>query len=418
MGVGFIAVLFCNEGLIFFIFAFPTVLWVGVLPLLVGFACIFKAVPGSETISVEQNRESVILRRKKWRTVMRNYPRTEIKYISLQYHEPKTRRWLLVFTLFIYLIEVLFRNGMDLLGAAPVAPFLLLNVLLTAIGVVILIAFPRLFLEIGTDKDIVSIPWPSYGTSDAKKSTLLRYLGIDPASLQRPRPYNHLREALREDFSTFLFAVVLLFVGIILMLTPSIFYGQFTAPLAFTLGMKYLFQILNGGKLHVRETESAFLGQSRELTFFHGSIGSLERREVVSLANCHFVELLAYVYLISQSLKYGFRFIWWPFMGFGPVQFALGLILISLIFCKLFIPAHQIRCQLSCFTLILRTILSIPQESIAVQNAPIITKARDFLNSFRAHKGEKTFLWVVVFFVITIVAPAIYYAFGGNSLFL
>ncbi len=389
-------------------------MWVGILPCLAGAVFIVHAINLHASVTLEETKGDIVLHYRKWPHAVKNLPLQAIRYVSLQYHKTKTWKWVVIFVLLLHAIEVLYRNGMDLLGAAPVAPFLLLNALLTAIGVMILTAFPRRFLEIGTHKSFASIPWPPHKTNETMKNNFLTHLGVDPTSLQRATTSPHIREILCEDFSTFIFAVVLLLAGITLMLFPAIFFGQFTAPLVFTLGVNALFQILNGGKFYIQQTESAFLGLSRGLTFFHGSIGSVERRDVVSLANFRPLELLGYIYLISQSVKYGFRFIWWPYMGFGPGQFVLGLVLIGLVVCRVFSPAHQIRCQLSGFPLVLRTPLSTSQAT--TRPSLIRTKLQDFFSAFRAHKGEKTFLWVVIFLFLAVITPGICLAWGGSSL--
>ncbi len=413
--VGILTLLHYDYGLLSFIFAFPQFFLTGLVPMLVALLLFLMAIIEAERVSISSNEETLTVQVSLLRKTTIHYDLSSIKYVGLKYKETKTIRWMIIFALMLITIEVLLQNAIDLLGSARIAPLLIACTILMLIGIVIFVFFPRRFLEIGTSEETIFIPFHNLPRSEMEK--LLQILTVNPTLLDRRKSTKKIYGSLISQFPNFILSIFLIALGITLVVTP-LFLGAFTRVLVLTLGIKLLTRILNADRFTLlSDGDHLYLGDSFRLTFMKTTATNVAREKSFSPLNSHPLEIICLIYLISQSIRYGFRNLWWAYANFSPLYFSISIILLGLIFIKWFNPITILQVNFQDFSLKIRESSALTSKDEKLLQT-LFKNTKQFFLNFKIMRDSKYLGISILLFAAFLIWPIFYNLFGGNFIFI
>lgn len=182
-----------------------------------------------------------------------------------------------------------------------------------------------------------------------------------------------------------------------------------TRSLCLLYGIKLLQRILIANHSYIlTESEGFYIGTAPKLTFLSTTTAEYEEYRSFSFLRYNILEIICLAYLLSQSIKYGFRVFWWPYAGLDWRYFLIGSILISLLFIRWFNPRLFMLINYEGFSMKI-----VKKMSIYLSQKP-----KSFLNHFSLLKTNKDLKISLFVFLIFILAPILYYFLGGNFLLI
>ena len=419
--VGITGLFFYNSGLLLFLFPFPPWIFTSLIPLSVSLVFILRTVIMMEKVSISDAGETLtITTTRLWKNIA-TVKKSEIRYFGFTFIESKFMRWSVIFILFILSCDVFFKIGMELLGFARIASFLIFCFILTVAGIVIYIAFPRKFIELGKDKEVLFIPLPRWSGRDSRRDQILKFLGTDEKFIASPGERNPFRVLFDSNLFPAIFGALLITIAVLLMVHPDLYFGEFTVPIYFTLGAKLMAHSFQGNKKSIKlDDDASFLGCSSSLLFKKFSGAKLDETVEITASRIHVLEMVCYFYLISQAVKYGFRFAWWSYANFNLAYFTLSIIISCFIFVYWFGPAKIMTAKFENFSISFKIDFNqmapdAPRQRPGLQ---AIQKMKNFKNSLASLRKNRKSTWTWIVFLLFVLLSILYYAiFTANLLF-
>ncbi|MHA1438039.1 MAG: hypothetical protein ACTSPD_10725 [Promethearchaeota archaeon] len=407
LSVGIISLMFYDYGMLTFFFALPHFFFTGMLPLIFGFIILLRTLIEAEKVSISSN-EKIFEIKSTWIKKKKvDLDIDSIHYFGIKYRETRFKRWMIIFLLNLITIEVLFQNSIDLWGFARIAPLLVLFTIIMFTGITLFVFFPRRYLEIGTSEQSFFILYKSLSNLQMKK--LFQLLRINQEDVKNQKKIKEkLIENIKFKFSDFILGIFLIFLTICLMIFPSLFLGSLTRAIALTLGMKLILRVLNGDSyFKIRDKNNhLFLGNSIKLTFLKINKSDQKNSQYFSPERFHILEIICIFYLISQGIKYAFRFIWWDYASFSLIYFLIGITLIVLLFIRWFNPIEINQIKFKDFSIKIKI----------VETRTFSEKINRFLYNFQSIFRNKNLQLYLIIFSVFIIWSIIYNLFGGNFL--
>ena len=419
LSVGIITVLHFDYGNISFLFAVPQFFLTGLVPTLIALLILFRVLTEAEKVSISSKNNTLELNGSWIRKKNRKLKISSIQYIGLKYRETRMKRWIITAVLVVFTIEVHWQNAIDLWGYARIAPILLLCAIILSFAIVLFVFFPRRFIEIGTNEETILIPYRNL--SKTKTQQLLEVLNISPDNINREKTIGIITNNIVDGLFSFIFSIFLLIFGIILTITPVIFYGSFTRSIGIILGMKLLLRVINGSPFYYKtENDEIYIGRSIQFTFIKTSKAEVDQRISFSPLRFHYFEIACYIYLIFQATRYSFRNIWYGYTDFSPLYFIIGIVLISLIFIRWFNPLTINKINFKEYSINIRVAKSFELAGKGrLSTKEILTKKMgNFISDFKPFKNDKSLVISFILFILFLIFPWIYILFGGNFIII
>jgi len=419
LSVGVITVLHFDYGNISFLFAVPQFFLTGLVPTIFSLLILLRVFLEAERITVSSDDKAIYLKGRRIKKQTLKLDLDSIQYYGIKYRETRYKRWMIIAILVLFTIEVHWQNAMDLWGYARIAPILLICTILMTSAIILFVVFPRKFLEIGTNESRILVPLRHLSTLKTQK--LLKILKIKPDILKRDKPLKIIYKNIIDGFFTFVMGLFLLIFGIVLCLTPAIFFGSFSRTIAVLLGMKLLLRVSNGDPYYFKSGEdSLYVGRSIHLTFIKTLVGEAKQQKCFSPFRYHPLEIACFVYLIFQAIRYSFRNIWYVYMGFSIIYFAIGMTIIGLIFIRWFNPISIIEVNFKEYSIKIKDAKPFDQKGEGRLSMKDIfnKKLKDFIANFNNIQENKAMIVSLIIFVIFLVFPIIYILIGGNFIIL
>lgn len=410
--VGIFSLLFFDYGKINFLFPFDHFLFTGVVPIFIALCLQIVVILDSQRVLISSNGKQITVQTKLIRTRTVEYECSNIKYIGLRFKETKTLKWIFIFTLILTIVEILIPNTIDLYNTARIAPILLIFTILLSLGTIIFIFSPRRFLEIGTNDEIVLIPYQNLSSS--QRVELLNVLGINKTHLQQENFSKRLVKNITSQLLNFTLGCFLFLVGIIFVSTP-LFFGAFTRVIMLSLGLKFISKVFNNEFFNSSPyDQNLFVGESVRLTFLQTRGSNLRYKKFYAPLKWHPLELTCFIYLKLQAIRYSFRNIWWSYMNFSVIYFLIGFILLILIFIEWFSPKYFFNIGFHEFSIELKTLIHTSNTSGYNFTSPIRGKVKIFFNNFKSIANNQNLAFSIILFLVMILWPVFYSVFGGN----
>ncbi|MEX2682613.1 MAG: hypothetical protein Q6373_013515, partial [Candidatus Sigynarchaeota archaeon] len=186
-------------GLIYFILPLPSYIWVSLVPLVAAIVLIIRALVMADRVTLAWEGDVLRVETRRLWVVHTNIRKEDIRYIDIRHLESKVLRWIAAFMLLLTSHEIHFKNGIDLLGHADIAPFLLLCFAIVCIALVVYIATPRHFLEIGTDRDAYFVPLPARCNGNRELVDIARLLGFHENTISSISSRGNAREIFENN---------------------------------------------------------------------------------------------------------------------------------------------------------------------------------------------------------------------------
>ncbi len=400
-------------GLIYLILPLPTYIWVSLVPLAMATLFIFRALVMAEWVTLAWEGDVLKVEARRLWVVRASIRRHDIRYVAIRHLESKVMRWLATFVLLLVSYEVHFTNGIDLLGHASVAPFLLLCFAIVCAALAIHVATPRHTVEIGTDSESRFIPLPARGSKGREIADVARLLGFHDDTISGITRKGNALVVLQNSAFPLATGLAFILIAVALAANRSWYFGDFAVPVFALLGAKWLADALLGDKKLVGG------GRADE---FRGYTGKFVARQVLGgearadrapgITRVHPIEMACYFYLMAQAVKQGFRFALWPHFGFHSAYFVLGLIVLAVIFFKWFglVGIHVVDFgKVSVAFEIVRGKDAGLQLRSGVKRY-VAERARSIAASFVVVRGNKKLLWTWILFVLFLLVPILYYS--------
>ncbi|MBN2154224.1 MAG: hypothetical protein JW839_22405 [Candidatus Lokiarchaeota archaeon] len=413
--VGIPALYIYPGGLFYFVLPLPSYVWTSVAPLFVGSVLVIRALLLIERVSISRFNDVLRVAARGLITRCESISMEDARYVDIRHLESKVMRWLAAFGLFLLSYEIHFKNGMDLLGYAGVAPFLLLCFVVVCAALAIFIATPRQFLEFGTGHKAVFVPLPGITQHRDVVAAVARLAGFHGEAVSKPRDEGITRSVLKNDAFALITSIAFIAIGLVLMSNAAWFFGDVAVPAFMMLGAKWLKDVLVGDKTLVKvDGTGQFRGYGVAFVTKRilGGNGTDER--VIGASTIHPLEILVYFYLMAQAVKHGFRFVIWPYLGFNPGYFILGIFVVSVVFFKWFGLVDQHKVDFGSFS------IRFSVASALVPTAPLGSldrmkwHARDRIKrigtAFKIIWGDKRRFWMVIAFAMFVLVPILYYS--------
>ncbi|MHA1148510.1 MAG: hypothetical protein ACTSR8_09720 [Promethearchaeota archaeon] len=414
LSVAIMSFLFYDYGLLTFLFAMPQFILTGLIPFFIAVLILLRGFYEAENISIEEKGDKMRIEviRKIQKLNFKFEPielqKNAIQYSALKYRETRAKRWIIILILVLFTIEVHYQNAVDLNNFARIAPWLAIWTVILFCGIILFTFSPRRWLEIADDKETLFIPFKQL--SNKNYETFLKVFNIDQEVLKRESFMEIILANIKAHSISFILGLYLIFLGIFLMITPTLYLGSFTRVIAIVYGMKLILRVLNGDPYFNKSTqnENLYLGNSPKLTFI--KFRACEKKQIISLSpmRYHLFEILCIAYLIFQAIHYAFRFIWWPYEGFNIIYFTLGMLLIGLLFLRWFNPILVDNLNLRDISITIRI-----QEELRIGQ-----QLRKVIDVLKEIKSDRNVQFLVIFFIIIILFAFLYSLFGGNFLLI
>jgi hypothetical protein len=401
LSIGIISAIYYDYGLLVFLFAIPQFFGTGLVPTLIALIFLSRAFIEAEKVFVSSNSEKISIRTFWIKKKKIEVKKADVRYIGLKYCETKTKRWIIVFLLVLFTIVIFYQNTIDLWGFARIIPMLLAGTILMVFGILIFVAFPRRFIEIGTIGAIILVPYRNQ--SRGKTLRLFEILGVSFEPIEEQSGVQIVLSNIKSQLIEFIIGVFLLTIGIIFTITP-LFYGEFTELVSITLGLKILVRVIGGEFLYeITSQENLYLGRTLRFTFIHTKESEIEHHINNSPLRFHPIEIICMFYLVSQAVKYSFRFIWWNYTGFNIIYISIGIAIITLFLVRWIYP-HQI--------------VSISFEEFSIKFKEYIPYERAGFRNLKSITNDENFRISLILFAAFLIIPIIYFIVGGNFLLL
>ena len=413
LSIGILSLIYYDYGLLSFLFALPQFFLTGLIPLLIGILIIFRGFFEAEKVKIISNQDKLQIEVKRKINIVKfetiEIDKSSLKYTALRYRETKAKRWIIIFILVLFTIEVDFQNAVDLYGNARIAPMLVLWTIMSFAGIIIFTFTPRRFLEIANHEETLFIPYKNL--SKQKLSTLLEILNINSSILRTEKVTKRIIHNLKVQFTDLLLGVYLLFLGILLMMTPTIYLGAFTRTIVIVYAMKLILRIINGDPYFTKsmDNENLFFGDSPRLTFVNAS--SKARRttsKTYKISRFHPFEIVCIVYLVYQAILYGLRHLWWKYAEFSITYFTISIILFCLLIFRWFKP-------------IVLTIIDYDNFKLNIRESESLSIGEQFkqrITNFKKLKTDRSLQVSLILFIIFLIWPVLYIIYGGNFLLI
>nr|MDO8088896.1 hypothetical protein [Candidatus Sigynarchaeum springense] len=410
--VGIASFIVLPGGLIYLILPLPSYIWVGLVPLVVGAVLIVRSLVMAEQVSLAWDGDVLRVEARRLWIVKASIQRDDMRYIDIRHLESKVLRWLAAFVLLLTSYEVHFKNGIDLLGHAEDAPFLLFCFAIVCAALGIFVSSPRCFLEIGTDREARFIPLPTRGRGSREIVDIARFLGFHEDTISRIACKGKMREILESNTFPITTGLAFVSIGVVLVANRSWFLGDFAVPVFILLGAKWLSDAFLGDKgLVPGGVAGEFRDYSGALVAKQLRGGTLRVERTPGITRVHPIEMACYFYLMAQALKYGFRFAFWPYLGFHAAYFLLGLIVLAVIFFKWFglVDLHVV--DFGNFSISFQVARG---KDTSMPPRPwikwyILQRAKMVATSFAVIKASKKLVWAWILFVVFMLVPILYY---------
>ncbi len=415
--VGVVSLVYYDYGLLTFLFAFPQFFVVGLLPMLAGIIIVVRILLETERVEIISTDDYLTVNAGWIKKKTIKFEKSTMKYSALRYRETRAKRWVIAVSLMTIAVEVILINAVDLYGYARIAPILSILFVLIIIGIIIFIFFPRRYIEIGINERTVFIPYKNL--SKTQVNTLLQMFDLNPDLIKRQDIKDIIQRNITSQVSTFVLGVFLLFLGILFSASAVFYYGTFTRVIALALGMKLILRVLSGVPFFNETNDQNFyLGQSPRLTFIKTIDVEVNTENSFSPLRYHPLEIFCFWYLISQALKYGFRFVWWTYLTVNWFYFIIAILLIGLIFIRWFNPIAMRNLKFRDFSIaIWKPGLSISRSNKFESFRNLLSqKVRLFLSDFKDILTDKQLFLSIIIFALFLLTSAIYYLIGGYFL--
>ncbi|MHA1683748.1 MAG: hypothetical protein ACTSUE_22610 [Promethearchaeota archaeon] len=341
--VGFMGLIFLYRGLIFFCFAFPPFIWMGLVPMIFGIIFTIRSFLSAEKIEVIHSNGKWSFNSSQGFGKAFSINQEEILYMRTIFRESKVMRWFAALVLFEIAFEVHYENGIDLWGHAIIAPILIISFILTSLATTIFLLAPREYIEIGTTSHSYYIPLPNM-----KNAVNLRQQVLDSLGFGKTKGASNIERKTR-GFSwivkheplSLLMGTTFIALAVALSVCDSFFLGDFTTTIITVLGLKHVARLI---------TRSKYIN----CTSFVANGGIEESNIRVNFTRIHFLELASYGYVLYHLIRQGFRPIWWPYAGFSMVYLLACLGFVALILLHVTLPVKVIKVKFGNFSVVFK----------------------------------------------------------------
>lgn len=410
---------FYNEGLLNFLFSLPPFIWTGLVPLILSVVFISRTFIMMEQVYLTSDHGIIQVQTKRiWKNKVK-YEKKAIKFVGIRYSGSKFKRWAIIMMMLLVAYEVYYKNGIDLLGYASIGPYLIFCFFMTISAILCYACIQRRFIEIGTDNETRFIPLPSLRIEPSKMRKLLNILNIDDDSVIDLSNTFAIKKLLKENIFYLILGTFFIAIATCLMIFPLFYLGDFTVPLSLALGMKILLRVFQGNKKYAKMNDGTlYKANSVEIVFKKVANADCKERQVIGATRIHALEMIACFYLISQGIKYGFRFAWWAYASFNGVYFAVGVAIILLIFVRWFVPITLIDIDFGTFSISIKVHAGKDDDRMSHAGAieVIRHKINHFMSAFTIMKKNRKQLAIGLIFVILLLVPIFYYSLVHSSL--
>ncbi|MFX0101326.1 MAG: hypothetical protein ACFFCS_17260, partial [Candidatus Hodarchaeota archaeon] len=410
---------FYQEGLLIFLFSIPPFFWTGWVPLIISLIFLCRTFMMAEFVILSSDEETIrIQTRRIWKNKV-EYKKKNIKVVGMRHAESKFSRWTMIIVLLVIAYENYYKNGIDLFRHANIGAYLVFCFIFTISGLLFYMLIPRKFIEIGDENTTLFIPLPSLNHQHTNTRKILKILDINEKSIEKLTSGGSIDEIFKNNILNLISGTFLITISIILITCPFLYLGDFTVPLSLALGMKILIRAFQGNKKYQAVGNNpVYRTNSLNLFFMKANDAEPSEKRVLGATKIHALEMIAYFYLISQGIKYAFRFAWWSYAGFNAIYFILGMVLILLIFFRWFSPMSLLVLNFGSFS------ISIKHEPDRRRAEPspanigelFTEELRKFSRCVSIMKENKKQLVIGLVFVAFLIVPILYYSLVHSSL--
>ncbi|MBD3185439.1 hypothetical protein GF325_01315 [Candidatus Bathyarchaeota archaeon] len=410
---------FTTKGLLFFLFALSPFIWTGVLPLLTGIILVLRSLVMVQRISISISGESIAIYAKRiWRRCV-SIPVNEVNYFHAGRRESKILRWGVILVLVELALEVHLENGIDLLGNAIIAPYLLFSFVILMVAIAALAFMPQQVLRIGTHHARYLIPLPFKWHKFQKEQPVARVLhaigigtcrDVDGEAEPQQKLWMRIARAIQGKRLDILLAIILMGTGIAITSRRAFFMGEFTAASCIVLAIKQVHRIIHprysishernpehlppeiNKKVVITKGSHVTLGTRRYITVkglktwnthsctprtlsvIESNLDSQETKLKPAIVLIHLVEIALLGFIIFQCMYHGMRFAWQSYTRFNSSRFIVSLMVTLVAFFKLSNPTQVLILKFS------RETIMVPSKTTRNPREAI----RAYVDGFRA----------------------------------
>jgi hypothetical protein len=327
---GLYAIKYSPGGTIFYLYAMPTGIWAGGIPLIIGIFVLIVNLVKLEKIQIaikNQGEVSIDSFRLLKRSI--SLQKDQIVLTQLGLTARNHRRWLVLGLIFLIIFDVHLLIGEDLHPYSPVGVYLFLCGIIALIGAIIYyIAWHYQFRIIYRTKTnvsselfeiILNLPMKKYHHYYDLFSILSKTTDDSPKCSEYMVPTSP--EIMN------LIGVLFITIGLFASLSLEYYLGEFTGILCWILGL-YLMSYAIHHRKNLLSYHPSLIGEKAEN-------GRLQIFNSIHFKYHSILESVGLFYLLIQSIKYLFHWYWFSSAGFNPVLFIAALVLFVLVFIRL-----------------------------------------------------------------------------------
>lgn len=392
--------IYADSGIIFVIYSLPTSYWSGLIPGVFGITILLRLLIRYETVEIEASHEEIYIKTRGIRKHSFSVERSEIICAKIGFYDTQPLRSIALGVLLFFNIEVHYMNGLDLLGETDAATLLLISGVLTSIGLISLSLGRNKALEIYTESSKVTL----LVKNDKEIIDQLKMIIFsDDVPNEREKPSLRLMlKSLLHNMKDFIAETIVCAAILIIILfytfSPAFYFGQFTPYIGFGMFIYYVYRICEG-KYIKNSAEPLYEARGLFTSYLYIKNYKSKQEDHRVLAKFDVFEIICWLYIIAQCVKYGFRFIWIPSSPLIWYQMILSYVILGASF-ALFIKRKE--------KLVLkignRLIIYCLKRSCRLENN----------NSGDSTAKDPTALGL---WLILVLIPAIYYILGEFMLF-
>lgn len=388
-----------SSGLLFVIYALPTWIWSGVIPGIFGIVILIRLILRYEKVRLHCSSDVLTIETQSVFRRRREIPFDDIVLLHIGNYETQPLRSIAMSILLFFNVEVHYLNGIDLFGDSIAATMLLVSGILTTIGLVLILVGRNNGLEVYAEETKTSILIPR--SKLVRDKILNEILGRFNASVPSKSPSDRRNQLLlnvKKSMFKFTASLIMITSTFVYTFSSWFYFGQFTPYIGFGLGIYYIYRVLDG-KYEAIDEIGLFKASGLQDSYLMVLKTGFKTEKGEFRSRWNVFEVLLWFYLASQSIKYGFRFIWVPtgdVVIYQIILSAIFIILISLIFLK---KKDFLR-------------LKIADRLIAFELQP--EEDREFNISL---KQGKNLIISLVFLSVILAIPAICFALGEFIIF-
>jgi hypothetical protein len=324
---------------VFYVYAAPPGIWSGVFALSAGSIVIIVNLIKIEKITIESSKETdgqITFTSNRMGFIKKTITvkKSSVIYSQILPNEGNMGRWIILGIIFLSSFDVHIRIGLDLYPWTEIATLYLVSGVFTLSAAVIYLFGWNYKMHIVYNKDSTHYV---LGLNIPKNQ--MNIINV----IQNERVSNYGSAGFKEVLTGILIkqnavplflGITFSIIGLITCLTDEVYLGEFTGIICWIFGLRVLSHLFVSAKSQIYSQNLPDpLSESKNDQ--DRKVG-LRIEESIGLKNVSLVEMVCMFYLVIQSSKYLFYWVWFPDAGFIPLILGPALLLFAAVVVRIF----------------------------------------------------------------------------------